>query len=279
MKVLYSSSDFNSWRKTISSSSSIGFVPTMGALHGGHLSLVKASLKNADITVVSIFVNPKQFSAGEDFDTYPRDLEDDLNKLKQYNVDVVFAPGVDDVYGDPDGAVVFDHPFSKTLEGASRPHFFPGVLGVVSRLFNIIKPDFAHFGRKDAQQLILIEKMVSGVGFPVKIIPGDTVRESGGLAMSSRNKYLTDEQKNSAKVIFKSLNSVKKLLGGGVVDSRVVRESIKKTLSTEKTIEIDYVSIVHLDDLLEVNHEIGGRVLVSIAVLINSIRLIDNIFY
>jgi pantoate--beta-alanine ligase len=279
MKVLYTSSDFNCWRKTISPSNSVGFVPTMGALHGGHLSLVEASLKNADMTIVSIFVNPKQFSKDEDFDTYPRDLEDDLNKLKQYNVDIVFVPEFGDIYGYPGDAVVFDDPFSKTLEGASRPHFFPGVLDVVSRLFNIVNPNFAHFGRKDAQQLILIEKMVGDLGSPITIIPGETIRESGGLAMSSRNEYLTDEQKKSAEVVFKSLKSAKKLLDSGVVDSGVVRELINNIMATEKIIEVDYVSIVHLDGLLEVDHEIGGEVLISIAVVINSIRLIDNIFY
>jgi len=279
MKVLYSSSDFNSWRKTISPSSSVGFVPTMGALHEGHLSLVKASLKNADITIVSIFVNPKQFSAGEDFDTYPRDLEDDLNKLKQYNVDVVFVPGVDDIFGDPGGAIVFNHPFSKTLEGGSRPHFFPGVLSVVSILFNIVRPDFAHFGRKDAQQLILIEKMVSDLGSPITIIPGDTVRELGGLAMSSRNEYLTDKQKGSAKILFRSLKFAKKLLDEGGVDSIVIKREIKNILCLEKNIKIDYISIVHLDSLLEVSRDIRGPVLVSIALFIGSVRLIDNIFY
>ena len=191
----------------------------------------------------------------------------------------MFVPEFDDIYGVPGGAVVFDDPFSKTLEGASRPHFFPGVLDVVSRLFNIVNPDFAHFGRKDAQQLILIEKMVGDLGSPITIIPGETIRESGGLAMSSRNEYLTDEQKKSAEVIFKSLKSAKKLLDSGVVDSGVVRELIKNIMATEKIIEVDYVSIVHLDGLLEVNHEIGGEVLISIAVVINSIRLIDNIFY
>ena len=279
MKILNSVSAFNRWRKTVSPSKSIGFVPTMGALHGGHLSLVEASLKNADITVVSIFVNPKQFSEDEDFDTYPRNLDDDLNKLKQYDIDVVFVPGVGDIYRDGDIASVFEDSFSKTLEGSRRPHFFPGVLAVVSELFTIVKPAFAHFGRKDAQQLLLIEKLVNSMQYPIQIVPGATIREPGGLAMSSRNEYLTNEQKKSAGVVFKSLESAKKLLENGVHDASLIKNEIKTIISAEKYIEIDYVSIVHLDDLLEVNHSVRGRVLISIAFFINSVRLIDNIFY
>jgi len=279
MKIFRSSSDYLSWKKTLAASQSIGFVPTMGALHAGHLSLVDSSIKNADITVVSVFVNPKQFSDNEDFDTYPRNLENDLNKLRQHNVDAVFVPEANDIYKSGVSKIKFDHPFSKMLEGASRPHFFPGVIDVVSRLFNIIQPNYAHFGQKDAQQLILIEKMVEATRYPIKIISGETIRGPGGLAMSSRNEYLTSNQKGEMGIIWKSLEGAKKMLDEGVVDSGLVRQSITNTLLEVDGLKIDYVSIVDIESLEEVVGDIGGDVLISLAVVVYDIRLIDNIFY
>ena len=279
MKIFHSSSDYLSWKKTLAASQSIGFVPTMGALHAGHLSLVASSIKNADITVVSIFVNPKQFSENEDFDTYPRNLENDLNKLRQHNVDAVFVPEANDIYKSGVSKIKFDHPFSKMLEGASRPHFFPGVIDVVSRLFNIIQPNYAHFGQKDAQQLILIEKMVEATRYPIKIISGETIREPGGLAMSSRNEYLTSNQKGEMGIIWKSLEGAKKMLDGGIVDPGPVRQSITNTLVGVDGLKIDYVSIVDIESLEEVAGDIGGDVLISLAVVVHDIRLIDNVFY
>jgi len=279
MKIFRSSSDYLSWKKTLAASQSIGFVPTMGALHAGHLSLVDSSIKNADITVVSVFVNPKQFSDNEDFDTYPRNLENDLNKLRQHNVDAVFVPEANDIYKSGVSKIKFDHPFSKMLEGASRPHFFPGVIDVVSRLFNIIQPNYAHFGQKDAQQLILIEKMIEATHYPIKIISGETIREPGGLAMSSRNEYLTSNQKGEMGIIWKSLEGAKKMLDEGVVDSGLVRQSITNTLLEVDGLKIDYVSIVDIESLEEVVGDIGGDVLISLAVVVYDIRLIDNIFY
>ena len=279
MKVLRSLSVYVCWKKTLSSSKSIGFVPTMGALHDGHLSLVEASTKNADITVVSIFINPKQFSENEDFNTYPRDLENDLNKLKDYNVSAVFVPSINDIYETEEPAIIFDHPFAQTLEGASRPHFFPGVIDVVSRLFNIVQPNYAHFGRKDAQQLILIQKMVDAADYPITIIPGETVREPGGLAMSSRNEYLTSNQKRELGIIWESLGVAKKMLDNGDLCANRICGAIENTLKKISRLKIDYVSIVDIENLKEVSGDVCGDVLISLAVSVGGVRLIDNIFY
>jgi len=165
------------------------------------------------------------------------------------------------------------------LEGASRPHFFPGVIDVVSRLFNIVQPNFAHFGRKDAQQLILIEKMVETEGCSIKIIPGKTIRESSGLAMSSRNEYLTIEQTKDVKIIWESLQLAKKMLDDGVVDPVIIRKSISSTLLRVDTLKIDYVSIVDIKNLIEINQPIRGDLLISVAVFVGGVRLIDNVFY
>ena len=278
MKVINSTSAFNNWRRGVSSSRSIGFIPTMGALHSGHLSLVESSVNNVDITVVSIFVNPKQFSKDEDFDTYPRNVNNDLFMLNQHNVDVVFVPNSKDVYFNEEEDV-FDDPFSKTLEGASRPHFFPGVFAVVSKLFNIVKPDFAYFGKKDAQQLLLIEKMVESLGGSIKIIRGETIREPGGLAMSSRNENLTKDQQKSAEVIFQSLELATKLLNNNIRNTKIIKSKMKNMISVEKNIKIDYISILHLDELIEVDSLITKNILLSVAVWIDNTRLIDNIFY
>ena len=215
MKIISSLSEFLSWRSSIATDASIGFVPTMGALHDGHIALIKRSLKKTDLTVVSIFVNPKQFGENEDFNSYPRTFEKDCDLLRSINIDVLFAPHYDDIYSNDIKSFAFEDSFSRQLEGQSRPDFFPGVINVVSRLFNIVKPSFSFFGKKDAQQLILISKMVDVGGFPIKIVPVETIREPSGLAMSSRNIYLSKAQKISASNIYKSLSLAKNLLNSG----------------------------------------------------------------
>tara|TARA_Y100001935_G_scaffold92364_1_gene76778 strand:- start:2885 stop:3727 length:843 start_codon:yes stop_codon:yes gene_type:complete len=279
MKIISSLSEFLAWRASIASSASIGFVPTMGALHGGHMALIKHSLNEADITVVSIFVNPTQFGKNEDFNSYPRTLENDCNLLRPTGVNVLFAPQYEDIYRDDVKNFTFENLFSHQLEGKSRPDFFPGVINVVSRLFNIVNPSLSFFGKKDAQQLILISKMVEVGDFPVRIIPVETVREPSGLAMSSRNIYLSKTQTISASKIYKSLLLAKDLLNGGEKDSKTIKNKIKKYLLVDSTILIDYVSIVCLDDLREVSGSVNAPVLISIAVYIGGVRLIDNVFY
>ena len=279
MKIISSLSEFLFWRSSIASDTSIGFVPTMGALHDGHIALVKRSLKEADLTVVSIFVNPKQFGENEDFNSYPRTFKKDCDLLRSINVDVLFAPHYDDIYSDNIKSFAFEDSFSRQLEGKSRPDFFPGVINVVSRLFNIVKPSFSFFGKKDAQQLILISKMVAVGGFPIKIVPVETIREPSGLAMSSRNIYLSKAQKISASNIYKSLSLAKNLLNSGKKESKIIKNKIEKYLLADSTISIDYVSIVCLDKLKEVSGIVSGPALISIAVYIGGVRLIDNIFY
>ena len=279
MKIISSLSEFLFWRSSIASDTSIGFVPTMGALHDGHTALIKRSLKESDLTVVSIFVNPKQFGENEDFNSYPRTFEKDCDLLRSINVDVLFAPHYDDIYSDDIKSFAFDDSFSRQLEGKSRPAFFPGVINVVSRLFNIVKPSFSFFGKKDAQQLILISKMVAVGGFPIKIVPVETIREPSGLAMSSRNIYLSKAQKISAANIYKSLSLAKNLLNSGKKESKIIKNKIEKYLLADPTILIDYISIVSLGELKEVDGMVSGPALISVAVYIGGVRLIDNIFY
>ena len=279
MKIISSLSEFLFWRSSIASDASIGFVPTMGALHDGHIALIKRSLKKADLTVVSIFVNPKQFGENEDFNSYPRTFEKDCDLLRSINIDVLFAPHYDDIYNDDIRSFDFEDSFSRHLEGRSRPDFFPGVINVVSRLFNIVKPSFSFFGKKDAQQLILITKMVAVGGFPIKIVPVETIREPSGLAMSSRNIYLSKTQKISASNIYKSLSLAKNLLNSGKKESKIIKNKIEKYLLADPTISIDYISIVCLDKLKEVSGMVSRPALISIAVYIGGVRLIDNIFY
>ena len=279
MKIISSLSDFNDWRNSLLKPLTIGFVPTMGAIHGGHLSLIVDSQNNADITIVSVFVNPKQFSKNEDFNTYPRMLKDDLKKLNEHNVDVVFTPKFKDIYNEKIGSFNFKDPFSFALEGCSRPDFFPGVFNVVSRLFNIVRPDFAHFGRKDAQQLILIERMVQEGNFSIKIIPGDTVREPSGLAMSSRNQYLSVDEKKSANCLYLSIELSKNLLLNGETNTNKIKAAMAKIVAREKKVVVDYISILDLKTLIEVEGVVRGPVLVSLAVFVGEVRLIDSLFY
>ena len=279
MKIISSLSEFLSWRSSIATDASIGFVPTMGALHDGHIALIKRSLKKTDLTVVSIFVNPKQFGENEDFNSYPRTFKKDCDLLRSINIDVLFAPHYDDIYSNDIKSFAFEDSFSRQLEGQSRPDFFPGVINVVSRLFNIVKPSFSFFGKKDAQQLILISKMVAIGGFPIKIVPVETIREPSGLAMSSRNIYLSKTQKISASNIYKSLSLAKNLLNSGKKESKIIKNKIEKYLLADSTISIDYISIVCLDKLKEVSGIVSRPALISIAVYIGGVRLIDNIFY
>ena len=279
MKIISSLSEFLSWRSSVATDASIGFVPTMGALHDGHIALIKRSLKKTDLTVVSIFVNPKQFGVNEDFNSYPRTFKKDCDLLRSINIDVLFAPHYDDIYSNDIKSFVFEDSFSRQLEGQSRPDFFPGVINVVSRLFNIVKPSFSFFGKKDAQQLILISKMVAVGGFPIKIVPVETIREPSGLAMSSRNIYLSKTQKISASNIYKSLSLAKNLLNSGKKESKIIKNKIEKYLLADSSISIDYISIVCLDKLKEVSGMVSRPALISIAVYIGGVRLIDNIFY
>jgi len=254
----------------------IGFVPTMGYLHEGHLSLVRCSKRDNDITVVSIFVNPTQFGKNEDYDRYPRDLQRDLNLLQREGVDIVLAPSVEDMYPKGYSTYVEETELSKLWEGTFRPGHFRGVCTVVTKLFNIVKPDKAYFGEKDYQQLKIIQKMVKDLNMDIEVIGCPIVRDSEGLAMSSRNVYLSPEERKQATAIYKSFKLAQKLVEEGLKEPRKLEEEIKKFLASFPLIKkIDYVAVVN-PNTLEPAEEIKGGERILVAVRMPSARLIDN---
>jgi pantoate--beta-alanine ligase len=255
----------------------IGFVPTMGALHKGHISLIEAAKKKCDFVVVSIFVNPTQFGPGEDFAKYPRPIEADLKMCRKAGVDVVFAPTPREMYSDEILSSVIVEKLSKLLCGKFRPGHFRGVATVCAKLFNIVLPDVAYFGRKDAQQAIVIKRMVADLNMPLKIVVCPTVREKNGLAMSSRNQYLTPQQKKDAAYIYKSLQKCRQMIKQGVRDTKKITAEMRKVLKQIPSAEIQYISIVDAETLRNIDR-VTGKVLAAVAVKVGSTRLIDNIF-
>jgi len=254
----------------------IGFVPTMGALHIGHISLIEAAKKDCDFIVVSIFVNPTQFGAGEDFEKYPRPLEADLEICRKTGVDVVFNPAPEQMYQAENITWVNVEKLTKTLCGRFRPGHFRGVATVCAKLFNIVGPDVAFFGQKDAQQAVVIRRMVADLKMPLEIVVCPTVREADGQAVSSRNKYLSEQQKKDATYIYKSLQKCEEMIKAGIKDAgRIVRE-MQKVLNEVPSIEIEYVSIVDAESLQNLDR-VAGKVLAAVAVRIGPARLIDNI--
>ena len=254
----------------------IGFVPTMGALHVGHISLIEAAVKECDFVVVSIFVNPTQFGEGEDFEKYPRPLEADLGICRKGGVDVVFLPTPEQMYPTKNITWVNVEKLTETLCGRSRPGHFRGVATVCAKLFNIVGPDIAFFGAKDAQQAVVIKRMVADLNMPLDIVVCPTVREDSGLAVSSRNKYLSDEQKQDATLIYKSLQKCREVIESGTTDTETITAEMRKILSQAPSIQIEYVSIVDAEGLQKLD-KIIGEVLAAVAVRIGPARLIDNI--
>lgn len=254
----------------------VGFVPTMGALHAGHISLVKDAVKDCDFVVVSIFVNPAQFAPGEDIDAYPKTLDDDLTKCRENGVDVVFAPLPEQMYPEKNLSWVEVEKLTLPLCGRSRPAHFKGVTTVCAKLFNIVQPDKAYFGQKDAQQAIVVKRMVDDLNMPLEIVICPTVREKSGLAMSSRNAYLSDDEKKQATLLYAALQECELLIAGGLRDSQNLIGEMRKLLAIGRDIKIDYISIVNADTLEEIG-VIEGRVLVALAVKIGPARLIDNV--
>lgn len=254
----------------------IGLVPTMGALHVGHVSLIEEAIKTCDFVVVSIFVNPTQFCPGEDFKKYPRPLEADLEICRKAGVHVVFAPTPEQMYPDENLTWVNVEKITEPLCGRSRPGHFRGVTTVCAKLFNIITPDIAFFGQKDAQQAIVIRRMVADLNIPLKITVCPTVREPDGLAVSSRNQYLNKQQRQDATYIYKSLIKCQEIVKAGKIDAREIIAEMQKVLQKKSSFEIEYISIVDSESL-EVVDRISGKVLVAIAVKLGSSRLIDNI--
>ena len=254
----------------------IGFVPTMGALHEGHLSLVRAAKQRCDAVIVSIFVNPTQFGPNEDFTRYPRTFDQDCELLKRANADFVFAPATEEMY--PSGAITYVtvESLSDRLDGKSRPGHFRGVTTVVSKLFHIVQPNVAFFGQKDAAQVAVIRKMVRDLNFPVEIVACPIVREKDGLAMSSRNVYLTPDDRKSALALSRSLQKIEALFKNG---NRNIEELIlagKQTLAEDSGVRLDYFSIVNPDTLEDVD-QLNHPALVAVAAYVGKTRLIDNI--
>jgi len=253
----------------------VGFVPTMGYLHDGHLSLVRASRCRTDITVASIFVNPLQFGPREDFSRYPRDPERDLALLDAEGVACVFMPEPSEVYP-PDFTMSIDvGPLAGRLEGAFRPGHFRGVATVVCKLFNIVRPDVAFFGRKDAQQLLVIKRMVSDLNLPIEIAGMPTVREEAGLALSSRNAYLSEEEHRQALVLSESLRLAEERYAAGERRVEAIRRAMRRHIRRAPSATIDYVSVADAGTLEELK-TIDRPALVSLAVRIGTTRLIDN---
>lgn len=252
-----------------------GLVPTMGALHAGHLSLVQRARAENDRVAVSIFVNPAQFAAGGDFDNYPRSLERDLELLAPYLVELVFAPSSAEMYPPDFQTYVMVEEIAKPLEGAMRPGHFRGVATVVTKLFNILLPDRAYFGQKDAQQVAVIRRMTRDLDLPVEIIVGDTLREPDGLAMSSRNAYLSVPERAAAPVLYRALCAARDAFGRGERDGESLRARMREVLSQEPRAHVEYVSAADPLTLQELN-TLQNDVLLSMAVRIGATRLIDN---
>ena len=253
----------------------VALVPTMGALHEGHLSLVRAAKAQCDAVAVSIFVNPTQFGPTEDLSKYPRQFDRDCQLLEKEGVDILFAPSVDEIY--PDGAVtwVLVEGLSEKLDGRSRPGHFRGVTTIVAKLFHIIEPDAAFFGQKDAAQLAVIRRMVRDLNFPVEIVACPIVRESDGLAMSSRNAYLNREERGRALVLRRSLEQVQREFQGGERTAAKLISTAKEVFAREPQVALDYFEIVDPDTLDPVER-ISQKTLVAVAAYVGSTRLIDN---
>ena len=255
----------------------IGLVPTMGALHEGHLSLIKLAAEQADTVVVSIFVNPTQFGPSEDFSKYPRSLEADVAACDAAGVDIVFAPTAEELYPKGYSTFIVEEFIAKPLEGVSRPVHFRGVITVVAKLFNIVRPDLAVFGQKDVQQVAVIKKMVEDLHFTIDVVVAPTLREPDGLAMSSRNRYLTATQRIEALVIHRALQKALDMVASG--ERRVDRLIAEAThlIGLHRRVRIIYVSIVDRTTMVAIRGEIEpGKVVMAIAAWVDEVRLIDN---
>jgi len=283
MKILKTSASAQKLAlKLRSENKTIGFVPTMGYLHEGHLSLIKIARKKADVVFVSIFVNPLQFGPGEDFERYPRDLKRDEKLCRDEGVDFIFYPENKDMYTEDYSTYTHVEKITEILEGKIRPDHFKGVTTVCLKLFNIIQPHFAVFGQKDAQQLIVIKKMVRELNLPLKIIAGEIKRESDGLAMSSRNTYLDKEQREDAAVLYRALNYAKRKIEEGYNrDIDFLSRQMYKLIKSRSTVtKIDYIAFNNNRTLEEIKSlktlKKNSEMLISLAVRFGKIRLIDN---
>lgn len=255
----------------------IGFVPTMGSLHQGHLSLIDLVRDQSDLVILSIFVNPTQFAEGEDLEKYPRDLERDLQLCKEQKVDFVFTPRTEDIYKVNASTFIVEKSVSEKLCGQFRPSHFKGVTTICAKLFNICRPTFVALGQKDAQQVSVLKRMIADLHFPIEVVVGPIVRETDGLAMSSRNVYLNDSQREDARLIFQALITVKKLVDQEKttkVDR--VKEEFMRIFQLGNSVKVDYAEVVNRNTMEIEEGSISKESLLVVAVWVDSIRLIDN---
>ena len=256
----------------------IGLVPTMGALHDGHLSLVREARRMCDVVVVSVFVNPAQFGPGEDFERYPRDLTKDTTRLADYNVEYIFAPAVEEIYPKNFATYVTVEGLSEQFEGASRPGHFRGVATVLTVLFNTVRPDFAFFGQKDAQQTLVVKRLVRDLAFDTEVVVLPTVREESGLALSSRNNYLSREEREAAVVLYRALQRAKETYREGERSARKIAEAVRAAVEAEPRARLDYVGVTDAETMEKLDRAPEDRpVLVAVAAFVGKTRLIDNI--
>ena len=277
MNTINTIQNFRAWRKGISGS--LGFVPTMGSLHDGHLSLVAEANKLCKHTVVSIYLNPAQFAPDEDLATYPKNLQQDLANLSEFQIDAIFLPTDSEMYPRGYSTYMQETKLSTVLEGRSRPLFFQGVATVVAKFFNIVRPTHAFFGEKDAQQLLIVKKMVKDMAYPIDIISCPIIRHNNGLAMSSRNSYLSESEQEAASIIYRSLQEGKNLIISGERNAQTIRDKITWTIMQENLLRIDYVSVTDAETLVEISGNISNNILVSTALFLGKTRLIDNFSY
>jgi len=266
-------------RKLRRENKTIGFVPTMGALHEGHLSLVAEARQMCDVVIVSIFVNPQQFGRGEDYEKYPRDLTADAALLTEYQVDYIFTPDTEEIYPEGFSTYVYVEGLTETLEGISRPGHFRGVATVVTILFNTIRPDFAFFGQKDAQQVAVIKRLTRDLGFDTEIVALPVVREESGLAMSSRNAYLSDEERQKASIIYQALKKAKLAFREGERSAARLAEIAREKIQTEPLADLDYVALVDNETLEPVERIEDRPTLLAVAARFGKVRLIDNTIF
>jgi len=257
---------------------SIGLVPTMGALHEGHLSLVREARRMCDVVAVSVFVNPAQFGPGEDFLRYPRDLTKDTTQLSDYNVEYIFAPAVEEIYPKNFATYVTVEGLSEQFEGASRPGHFRGVATVLTVLFNTVRPDFAFFGQKDAQQTLVVKRLVRDLAFDIEVVVLPTVREQSGLALSSRNSYLSADDRRAAAVLYRALSQAREVYMEGERNAKRLAETVRAQLASEPLARLEYVSVVDADTMEKFDRIPEDRsVLIALAAQVGKTRLIDNI--
>ena len=255
----------------------IGFVPTMGYLHNGHLSLIDLIRERSDVLILSIFVNPTQFGAGEDLEKYPRDMDRDLALCRERKVDYIFAPQTDDIYPEGASTYVSEEGVSQGLCGETRPTHFKGVTTICAKLFNLVRPAYVALGQKDAQQVVVLKRMIRDLHFPIEVVIGPTLREPDGLAMSSRNSYLNDRQKQDALLIYKALLAGKRLVDEkGIRNVDRVKAELMTVLRSGSFVRINYAEVVDRENMKSEKEIELGRSMLVIAVWVDNIRLIDN---